>query len=73
MQVYLQETCSDAHERSGINILIWECYISYSASIGVVLRDPKTTPIDVEYEIQHSHISFLIPDHLRSSRQVSCK
>ena len=24
----------------------------------VVLRDSKTIPIDVEYEIQHSHISF---------------
>ena len=26
----------------------------------VALRDPKTAPIDVEYEIQHSHISLLI-------------
>ena len=24
---------------------------------------PKTTPIDVEYETQHSHISLLVFDH----------
>ena len=35
-QVYLQETCSDAHERSGTNKLIWECCISYSTSIDVI-------------------------------------
>ena len=36
MQVYLQETCNDMHERSGTNKLIWECCISYSTLIGVV-------------------------------------
>ena len=39
----------------------------------IVLRDPKTTPINVEYEIQHSHISLLLPNHLRMSQQVSYK
>ena len=29
-QVYLQEICSDAHERSGTNKLIWEYGIGYS-------------------------------------------
>ena len=43
MQVYLQETCRDAHERSGTNKLIWECYISYSTSIGVVFGSLKIT------------------------------
>ena len=28
-------------------------------------------PIDVEYEIQHSHIRLLVPDCLCASRQVS--
>ena len=39
----LQETCRDAHERSGTNKLIWECCISYSTSIGVVFGYLKTT------------------------------
>ena len=42
-QVYLQETCCDAHEQSGTNKLIWECCISYSTSIGVVFGSLKTT------------------------------
>ena len=69
----LQETCRDAHGQSGTNKLIWECCISYSTSIGVVFGSLKTTPIDVEYEIQHSHICLLVLDHLCASRQVSCK
>ena len=28
---------------------------------------PKTISIDVEYEMQHSHISLLVPDHLCAS------
>ena len=40
MQVYLHETCSDAHELSGTNNLIWECCISYSTLIGVVFGVP---------------------------------
>ena len=39
----------------------------------VVLRDAKTTPIDVEYEIQHSHISLFVADGSCASRQVSYK
>ena len=38
----------------------------------VVMRNPKTT-IDVEYEIQQSHISLLIPNHSHASWQVSNK
>ena len=33
-----------------------------NTTVYVVLRDPKTIPIDVEYEIQHSHISLLVAD-----------
>ena len=42
MQVYLQETCSDVHERSGIKKFIWECCISNSTLIGVVFGSHKT-------------------------------
>ena len=29
--------------------------------------------IEKEYEIQHSHASLLVSDHLDASRQVPCK
>ena len=43
MQVYLQETCNDAHERSEIKKLIWECCFLYSTLIGIVFGSHKTT------------------------------
>ena len=56
MQVYLQETCSDTHELSGINNLIWEYCISYSTLIGVVFGVPlnhrrvvSTAEMDVDF------------------------
>ena len=56
MQVYLQETCRDAYERSGTNKLIWECCISYSTLIGVVFGVPlnhrrvvSTAEMDVDF------------------------
>ena len=33
----------------------------------------KNKPIDVEYELQHSHLSLLIPDRSWASLQVSYK
>ena len=39
---------------------------TYSNYLPVVLRDPKTTAVDVKYEIQHSHISLLLPDRSRA-------
>ena len=34
--VYFQDTCPDAHERSGSSKLIWECYTSYLTSINII-------------------------------------
>ena len=38
--MYLQGTCHDTHEQSGINKFICECHISYSTLISIVL-DPS--------------------------------
>ena len=57
------------------NTANYEIYIRYNLlklpACGFVV--PKTTPIDDEYDIQHSHVIFLIPDCSSSSRHVSCK
>ena len=45
-------------------------FTSVSTCPPVVLRDPETTPINVEYEIQHSHIRLSIPDRSCASLQV---
>ena len=37
------------------------------------LKGPKTTPIDFEYEIQHSHISLFVHDSSCTLWQISCK
>ena len=42
-QAYLQETCHNERERSGIKKLIWECCILYTTLIGVVFGSHKTT------------------------------
>ena len=57
------------------NIPNYEIYISfYLLKLPTCgFKDAKTAPIDVEYEIQHSHISLLVTDGSCTSRQVSYK
>ena len=67
-QVYLQETCRDTHERSGTNKLIWECYISYSTSIGVVFGSLKATgryfqQVETDLDFVISNISSIFTDN----------
>ena len=67
-KVYLQETCRDAHERSGTNKLIWECCISYSTSIGIVFGSLKTTgglfqQVETDVDFVISDISSIFNDN----------
>ena len=67
-EVYLQETCSDAHERSGTNKLIWDCCISYSMLIFVVFGSLKSRggqfqQIEMDVDFVISSISSMFNDN----------
>ena len=58
--------------RNIANYKIYICFYLLKLS-ACGLKGPKTTPIDFEYEIQHSHISLFVHDSSCTLWQISCK